>query len=112
MKFLKFRYALIPIVVLVFSSIIQVPIINFVKSESSRYMLTNYRQDVKKDILKAVEVKVKTKLKDSLKPEVLKELRTELLDEVMDNLKSDLTREIRESRRWVNTSLINKEFKR
>lgn len=112
MKFLKFRYALIPIVVLVFSSIIQVPIINFVKAESSRYMLTNYKQDVKKDILKAVEVKVKTKLKDSLKPEVLKELRAELLDEVMDNLKSDLTKEIRESRRWVNTPSVNKQFKR
>ena len=47
MKFIKFKYALIPVVVLFFSTIIQVPIINFVKVESSRYMLTNYKKGCK-----------------------------------------------------------------
>ena len=104
MKFLKFKYALFPIVVLVFSTIIQVPIINFVKAESSRYMLTNYRENVKEDILKVVEANVKSKLKESLKSEVIQELRTELLDEVMDNLRIDLTKEIREGRQWIESS--------
>lgn len=103
MKLLKFKYALIPIVVLFFSTIIQVPMINFVKAESSRYMLTNYRENVKEDILKVVEVNVKSKLKESLKSEVIQELRTELLDEVMDNLKIDLTKEIREGRQWIKS---------
>lgn len=104
MKHFKLKYALIPVIVLFFSTVIQIPIINFVKEESSKYMLTNYKQDVKEEILKVVEAKVKTKLKDTLKPEVLKELRTELLDEVMENLKNDLTKEIREERHWINLS--------
>ena len=103
MKFIKFKYALIPVVVLFFSTIIQVPIINFVKVESSRYMLTNYKRDVKEQILNGVETKVKAKLKDSLKSEVLKELRVELLDDVMDSLKKDLINEIRLERKWVKS---------
>lgn len=106
MKVLKFKYALVPIFVLVISSIIQVPIIDFVKAESSRYMLTDYKQNVKEDILHGIESKVKTKLKESLKGEVIKELKDELLDEVMFNLKNDLTKEIRESRPWIDSSLI------
>lgn len=104
MKFLKFKYAIIPIVVLIFSTIIQVPIIDFVKTESSRYMLTNYRKDIREDILKVVESSVKTNLRDDLKSEVIQELRAELLDEVLDNLKKDLTKEIREGRQWFNLS--------
>ena len=108
MKFLKAKFlcAIIPIVVLVFSAIIQVPIINFVKAECSRYMLTSYKQNVKEDILKNIESKVKIKLKDTLKPQVIQELRKELFDEVMDSLKNDLTKEIRESRTWINNSNI------
>lgn len=102
MKLLKFKYALIPIVVLIIATIVQIPIINFVRVESSRYMLTDYKQNVKEDILQGVESKVKSKLKESLKGEVIKELREELLDEVMLNLKNDLTREIRETRVWVD----------
>lgn len=106
MKFskLKLKYGIIPIVILMFSCIIQVPIISFVRAESSRYMLTNYKCDVKEDILKGVELKVKSKLKDSLKPSVIQELRTELLEEVMKNLKDDLTKEIRGERKWKNNS--------
>lgn len=100
-KKFKFAYALVPVVVMVVSAIIQVPIIDFVKAESSRYMLTNYKQSVREDILIGIESKVKSKLKESLKSEVIKELKDELLDEVTTTLKSDLTKEIRENRVWI-----------
>lgn len=109
MKFLKLKlkYGIIPVIILAFSCIIQVPIINFVRAESCRYMVTNYKNNVKEDVLKGVEIKVKSKLKDSLKPQVIQELRTELLDEVMSTLKSDLTKEIRGERKWINSSNPN-----
>ncbi len=104
MKLLKFKYAVIPLIVLTLCFIVQIPIISFVKTESSRYMLTNYREDLRKDILKVVESNVRNNLRDVMKSEVIQELRVELLDEVLDNLREDLTREIRESRQWINTS--------
>lgn len=103
MRIMKLKYALIPVIVLILSIIIQIPIINFVKVESSRYMMTDYRKSVKDEILVGVEKKVKMSLKDSLKPEVIQELRNELLDEVMEGLRGDLIKEIRGDRKWIST---------
>lgn len=108
MKIITPKYAIIPFIVLILSIIIQIPIINFVKVESSRYMMTDYRKNVKDEILGGVENKVKVSLKDSLKPEVIQELRIELLDEVMEGLRGDLIKEIRGDRKWVST----KNFRR
>lgn len=101
MKFLRGKYVIIPLFVLFVSCIVQVPIINFVKHESSRYMLTTYRNELKGDVLRVVESKVKTKLKEDLKGEVIQELRVEMKDSVLESLRETLSKEIRAGRMWT-----------
>ncbi len=108
MRFLKFKYLIIPVIVFVCSMFIQIPIIDFVKVESSKYMVTDYKKNVKEEILSGVESKVKGTLKENLKPEVIKELRSELMDEVMDNLKEQAIKEIRGDRKWVKSKNSNR----